>query len=62
MNILSEISSTFWSPKVWLPPNIQWSDIAPGVRKDVNHADYRHLIYPLPMALVILVLRYYTEK
>lgn len=52
----------FWNEDVWLPPNTTWKDIAPGARKDVDHADYRHLFYPLPMALVMLFLRCVLEK
>lgn len=62
MVALSDIADTFWSTKVWLPPNTTWADIAPGSRPDVNHADYRDLIWPLPLALVMIVLRYLLES
>ncbi|KFB44672.1 AGAP001761-PA-like protein [Anopheles sinensis] len=62
MEIFRAVSDTFWSTKVWLPPNITWEDIRPGVREDVNHADYRHLIYPIPIAAVILLLRNVVER
>uniref|UniRef100_A0A336MAZ5 CSON008488 protein n=2 Tax=Culicoides sonorensis TaxID=179676 RepID=A0A336MAZ5_CULSO len=62
MGILNTISDTFWSTSVWLPPNTTWADIAPGSRPDVQHADYRHLIWPLPMAAVILFIRHVLEK
>lgn len=62
MEIFRAVSDTFWSTKVWLPPNITWEDIRPGVRDDVNHADYRHLIYPIPIAAVILLLRNVVER
>lgn len=62
MEIFRAVSDTFWSTKVWLPPNITWVDIRPGVREDVNHADYRHLIYPIPIAAVILLLRNVVER
>ncbi|KAL1502415.1 hypothetical protein ABEB36_007558 [Hypothenemus hampei] len=52
----------FWSPNVWLPPNTTWADIAPESSTEINHADSRHLLYPLPMALVVLVIRYVLEK
>lgn len=52
----------FWSERVWLPPNTTWADIAPGSDPAVKHADYRHLLYPLPMALVMLALRYVLER
>uniref|UniRef100_A0A182N6Z5 Uncharacterized protein n=1 Tax=Anopheles dirus TaxID=7168 RepID=A0A182N6Z5_9DIPT len=62
MEIVRVVSDTFWSTKVWLPPNITWEDIRPGVRSDVTHADYRHLVYPIPLAAVIIVLRWVVER
>lgn len=59
-DIARNISSTFWSPSVWLPPNTTWDDIAPTPEN--RFADYRHLLYPLPMALMLLVLRYALER
>lgn len=52
----------FWCEDVWLPPNTTWADLAPNAMPDVQHTDYRDLLYPLPMALVMLVLRYVLEK
>lgn len=62
MGLLQEISNTFWSTKVWLPPNTTWDEIAPGSRPDVEHADYRDLVWPLPLALILLILRFAVEK
>lgn len=62
MGFLNTISTTFWSTRVWLPPNVTWADITPGSRPDVQHADYRHLIYPIPIAAIVLVIRYVLEK
>ncbi|XP_043290137.1 ceramide synthase 6 [Venturia canescens] len=60
MEILTNISSAFWSPDVWLPPNTTWDDIAPN--SDNKYANHQHLIYPIPMALCLLVLRYALER
>ena len=60
MDLARNLSRAFWSPDVWLPPNITWDDIAPNARN--QYADYRHLLYPLPMALVLLVLRFALER
>lgn len=62
MGTLQKISNVFWSTKVWLPPNTTWDDIAPGSRSDVEHADYRDLVWPLPLALILLFLRLAVEK
>lgn len=59
---LKIISETFWSEYIWLPPNTTWADIAPEASKEINHANHRHLFYPLPMAIVLLVLRHFLEK
>lgn len=63
MNILSDLSAKFWSPSVWLPPNTTWADIAPGTRNGITYPDSRHLLwYPIPFAIVILILRHFIEK
>ncbi|XP_066153700.1 ceramide synthase 6 [Euwallacea fornicatus] len=57
-----KFADTFWSTNVWLPPNTTWADIAPESSTEIQHADYVHLWYPLPMALVVLLIRYLFEK
>lgn len=59
---MKNLMAGFWNEDVWLPPNTTWSDIQPGARPGVEHTDYRHLIYPLPMALGVLCIRYVLEK
>lgn len=61
-NIYRTVMDTFWNDDVWLPPNVTWKDIAPGARKDINYPNFSHLIYPLPMALLVWLLRYILEK
>lgn len=48
--------------KVWLPPNITWKDIEPGSRDDIVYADYRHLLWPIPMSFLIIILRLTVER
>lgn len=60
MNVLKNVSSAFWSTDVWLPPNITWDDIKPN--SENKYADYHHLIYPLPMAFTLLLMRYALER
>lgn len=62
MGLLQQFSQTFWSEAVWLPPNVTWADIAPGSRPDVDHADYRDLWWPVPMALFLMLLRFTVER
>lgn len=61
MDLFKTVSTTFWSTTVWLPPNTTWADIAPGSRPDVKHANYEDLVWPIPIALVILLLRHVVE-
>lgn len=62
MDIFKQMGKTFWSTNIWLPPNVTWEDIAPGSRPDVHHADYRHLIWPLPLAVIVMLIRYTLER
>lgn len=62
MNLLRTINDGFWSKEVWLPPNVTWADIAPGARSDVKHTDYRDLLWPIPMAVAMLILRHVLER
>lgn len=61
MGILSKALETFWSPSVWLPPNVTWADIEPGSNPEIDYADYRDLIWPIPLAFVILAIRHIFE-
>ncbi|XP_052739048.1 ceramide synthase 5 isoform X1 [Bicyclus anynana] len=60
--MLRALLDIFWDEDVWLPPNTTWEDIAPGPDKAVVYTDYRHLLYPIPLALVLIVLRHTLEK
>ena len=62
MGILQNIAENFWSTNIWLPPNITWEDIAPGSRTDVQHANYKDLMWPLPLAMCMLLLRNLVER
>ncbi|KAI8117872.1 Ceramide synthase 6 [Lucilia cuprina] len=62
MEYVNKFRSTFWSTDIWLPPNTTWEDIAPGSRPDINHADYTDLIWPLPLALLVMLTRYSLER
>ncbi|BES92325.1 longevity assurance factor [Nesidiocoris tenuis] len=49
----------FWTPKVWLPPNVTWEDLVPNEK--IQYTDHTHLYYPIPMAMVVLAIRYILE-
>ncbi|XP_073948015.1 ceramide synthase 5-like isoform X3 [Choristoneura fumiferana] len=60
--MLQYLVSKFWDEALWLPPNTTWEDISPGPDKAVVYNDHRHLLYPLPLALVLIGLRHVLEK
>lgn len=60
--MLRLVLDKFWDEDVWLPPNTTWEDIAPGPDKSIVYADHRHLLYPLPLALVLIALRHILDK
>lgn len=62
MCIWHEIFGIFWSPLFWLSKNITWADVAPGSHPNISHADYRDLLWSLPMAIVLFAIRYCCEN
>ncbi|CAG9854287.1 unnamed protein product [Phyllotreta striolata] len=61
-NYYRSIMDTVWSEHIWLPPNTTWKDLDPDTHSNIRHADYRHLFFPLPMSIFMLLLRYLLEK
>jgi ceramide synthetase len=60
MDLVRELSNRFWTRHVWLPPNATWADME---KNDVvQHTVPTDLFYPLPMALVMLVIRFLFER
>ncbi|XP_069678486.1 ceramide synthase 6 isoform X2 [Periplaneta americana] len=60
MSLVRTFLDKFWDPDLWLPPNVTWADIEPNDK--IAYADHRHLIVPLPMALLMLALRFVFER
>lgn len=60
MDLLNAFSEKFWDKDIWLPPNVTWADFKPNDK--YVYCDHRHLLYPFPMALVMLLLRFAFEK
>lgn len=58
--MLEYVIEGFWDNRFWLPPNVTWSDLV--TNEKTQYADHRHLYYPLPMAIVMLIIRYFLEK
>ncbi|XP_059478927.1 ceramide synthase 6 [Neocloeon triangulifer] len=60
MDFLRAVSDRFWSKHVWLPPNATWADVSKN--DEVQHTIPTDLIYPIPMALLVLVIRFVCER
>lgn len=60
--MLQQLLETLWSEDVWLPPNTTWKDIQPGSDKAVTYTDHTHVFYPIPLAFVIMVVRWALDK
>ena len=58
--MLKYITDKFWDESIWLPPNVTWRDLRPNDK--IQYADHKHLYYPIPMALGLLLLRVFLEK
>uniref|UniRef100_A0AAQ4R6S8 TLC domain-containing protein n=1 Tax=Gasterosteus aculeatus aculeatus TaxID=481459 RepID=A0AAQ4R6S8_GASAC len=57
----SSISAWFWSESFWLPKNVTWEDLErppPGV----EYPRVRHLLYALPLAVMVFLLRMLFER
>jgi len=55
---MTSISTAFWSPSIWLPPNITWKDF----ESRPESAQFHHLLLPLPGALLLVLLRMILEQ
>ena len=51
------LTEAFWQPSIWLPPNSTWSDI-----ELPRKAQFGHLAYPLPMAFILMVVRFFLDR
>ena len=56
----SEVNSftdILWHRGVWLPPNTTWEQI-----EEPGRAQFSHLAYPLPLAFLMMVLRFFLDR
>jgi len=62
------MSTQFWSPSFWLPPGVTWEVLEEMKVLNLNHnenenyAEFSDLLYSIPMALGIMVIRLVVEK
>ena len=66
--ILGETSAMFWNPNIWLPPNITWQNFSEEtvlndrVILPEDYAQFSDLCYPIPMAFMLLLIRWVLER
>lgn len=57
----SSLYAWFWSESFWLPQNVSWADLEhppPGV----EYPRAGHILYALPMSVVVFILRLIFER
>lgn len=59
---LKEFGQWFWNDEFWLPPNVTWEVFNKNRDPNVQYASSSDLFWPLPLALVIIVIRYLIEN
>ncbi|XP_040566167.1 ceramide synthase 6 [Lepeophtheirus salmonis] len=52
--------NSFWNEGVWLPPNITWRNLEPT--GEFTYNNFNDLYKPIPMALLVLVIRFWVER
>lgn len=67
------ISAWFWNPQIWLPPNVTWESFEENSNSEAplsdglddeegRYAKFSDLMYPIPMAIMMMFLRWGVEK
>jgi ceramide synthetase len=52
----------FWNSDVWLPPGFDWADMKENNTRGIKYAEFEDLIYPIPIAVLLLCLRAALER
>ena len=58
MEVLASVSESFWSPSIWLPPNITWDSFT----SEPGYAQFYDLAYPFPLAIILIAVRLVVER
>ena len=56
-NEVNSFTDILWHRGVWLPPNTTWDQI-----EEPGRAQFSHLAYPLPLAFLMMVLRFFLDR
>lgn len=59
-NYLQDFSQRFWTPEVWLPPNVTWDDIKPNDR--ISYPNYNDIWYPILFSFGLTFIRLLFER
>ncbi len=57
---LKDFGQWFWNDEFWLPPNVTWDQFHSN--ENVQYASSTDLLYPIPLAIIIIVIRYVVEN
>ena len=58
---MSALTDWFWNERVWLPPNMTWSDVRP-VPGSKRFTKFEELWYPIPAGILLIFIRGYVMK
>ena len=65
----SDLSTWFWNPDVWLPPNVDWDTFkeekvinSTVVIKPENFAKFSDLWFALPFGIAFIFVRFFVEN
>ena len=58
---MSVLSDWFWAERVWLPPNMTWSDVRP-VPGSKRFTKFEELWYPIPAGIILILIRSYVMR
>ena len=64
MEAVNTLSQWFWDEGLWLPPNVTWKELDIWVEStnEYNYGKFTYLWYPIPAALLLIVIRTLVEK
>ncbi|CAG9801932.1 unnamed protein product [Chironomus riparius] len=59
---MEKILKNFWNEKFWLPGNVTWKDLEPGIRDGIIYRNYNDLLWSIPLTIIIIALRFCCIK
>lgn len=62
VNFLNQLSESFWSSDVWLPPGVTWKDLEPNDQNPIAYPRFSDIWYPVLFSFALTFLRLLFEK